>query len=572
MSDRLALDLVSPLPPVRSGIADYTRDRLPVLAPRCDLRVVRLPGQPVAPEIEAAWRPVPAAECGAGGRLPLYQMGNNRYHEGVQELAWERPGVLVLHDLVLHHLTLETTLAGGDIEPYLERMAREHGWVGAAVAEARRWGDLGQAALFELPCHRCLLRRQRGVLVHSAWAVEELRREDPELAVRAVPMAVPLPPERRRDGGAALRARLGIPPAAPLLGSFGFQTPIKRTEVAIRALARRELAGAHLVIVGDVSPILDLEGEARRAGVAQRVHQAGYLGYEEFEAAIAACDLAVNLRYPTAGETSASLLRVLAVGQPTAVSDYAQFGDLPDGVVLKVPLGEDEVEALANEAARALADPGRLAAMGEAARDYVRREHDPEGAAAAIVAACQELARCQPPGDAPTSDERPATSLTWAELPGRLEVAGAEPAWPVGAARQLQIELVNSGPARWLRTGVEGGIVVEISWRAGLASPSRERTWLQLARDLPAGESRRLAARLRRPPGARLLIVEPHVAGFGAIHTLCGPRWILDVETGEPVEDAWRGSRLYHELRLLGRPIPEKYLREAALARGELAP
>ena len=42
-----------------------------------------------------------------GGRVPLYQMGNNSHHEGVLALAWERPGLLVLHDMVLHHLLVE---------------------------------------------------------------------------------------------------------------------------------------------------------------------------------------------------------------------------------------------------------------------------------------------------------------------------------------------------------------------------------------------------------------------------------------------------------------------------------
>ena len=40
---RLRLDYVSPLPPVRSGISDYSAALLPHLEPLCDLRVVRGP-------------------------------------------------------------------------------------------------------------------------------------------------------------------------------------------------------------------------------------------------------------------------------------------------------------------------------------------------------------------------------------------------------------------------------------------------------------------------------------------------------------------------------------------------
>jgi len=336
---RLALDYVSPLPPVRSGIADYSADLLPHLAPLCDLRVIRVPGQEVAEDVERRWTPASAEALGEDGRVPLFHMGNNRYHEAVLALALEQPGIVALHDLVLHHLLIESTLGKEEVlTPYQERLRADHGWVGEVAAEARQWGELGQAPMFELAAHRTLLRRQRGVLVHSEWAVTRLEREDPDLAVRRVPMAMPLPERLDEDAGLALREQLGIPAAVPLLGSFGFQTPIKRTDVVVEALGRPELAEAHLLIAGELSPALDVAGRARELGIEDRVHIAGFLPYEDFEAAIAACDLCANLRYPTAGETSASLLRVLAVGRPAIVSDYAQFAELDDAAVLKVPL------------------------------------------------------------------------------------------------------------------------------------------------------------------------------------------------------------------------------------------
>jgi hypothetical protein len=104
------IDYVSPLPPVRSGIADYSVDLLPHLAERADVRVIRLPDLPIDPELEKRWPLAPVEETGAGGRLPLYQMGNNRYHRGVLELALRLPGVLTLHDVLLHHLLMDDTL------------------------------------------------------------------------------------------------------------------------------------------------------------------------------------------------------------------------------------------------------------------------------------------------------------------------------------------------------------------------------------------------------------------------------------------------------------------------------
>ena len=105
-------------------------------------------------------------------------MGNNLHHERILESALERPGLLTLHDVFLHHLLIERTLARGEIEPYREWLTFDHGREGAAVAEPPRWGAYGTACLFALPCHRRLAQSQRGVLVHSEWAPRPPARRD----------------------------------------------------------------------------------------------------------------------------------------------------------------------------------------------------------------------------------------------------------------------------------------------------------------------------------------------------------------------------------------------------------
>lgn len=531
----LALDYVSPLPPVRSGIADYSLDLLPHLAERADVRLIHLAGLPVDGERVAPFPLVGEEALAEEGRLPLYQMGNNRYHEGVRRLALRHPGVLTLHDVVLHHLLLDLTLGRGEFYEYKELLTADHGWIGEAAAQAKYHGAYGDAPVFSLAAHRTLLRHQRGVLVHSAWAASFLAEEVPEIAVRAVPMGVPLPPPANRAAGRALRQRFGLPEDAPVLGSFGFQTPIKRTEVALRALAAPGLERVHLLIAGEAARIMDLEGEARRAGVAERVHVTGFLPFADFEDAIAACDLCLNLRYPTAGETSASLLRVLAAGRPAMVSDHAQFADLPREVALRVPLGDEEPTALAALLRHLLARPDGLAAMGEAARRYVAREHDPARAAAAVVEACLELAGLTPPalGGAPWPTPPPASSLAWGHLPGRLTVSGAELPWREGERRRLCLRLENAGPARWLAGGRgPGGIAVAVKLFAAEGNLLEGRRWLALPRDLAPGEAVTLETDVRRPPGppgVAMLWIEPQLLGGPGLSHLGGPLWVGEI-------------------------------------------
>jgi glycosyltransferase involved in cell wall biosynthesis len=104
---------------------------------------------------------------------------------------------------------------------------------------------------------------------------------------------------------------------------------------------------------------------------------------------MAACDVLVNLRYPTMGETSGSVIRALALGQPLLVSDVGWFSELPDDAVLKVPVDDYEVATI-EAALTVAADHG--ATLGAAARAYVEREHALPAVADAYVAALEAAA------------------------------------------------------------------------------------------------------------------------------------------------------------------------------------
>ncbi len=529
-----AVDYVSPLPPVRSGIADYSVDLLEELAPLCDLRLVRLPGQEVATDVRRRYEVIEPAALDPARRLPFYQLGNNVYHEGVRRLALESPGVVTVHDLRLHHLLVEATLASGDLDAYVAALGGEHGWEGAAAAIPTRWGAHGRARLFEMPAHGSLLVRQRGLLVHSEWGrrfledeLEERASGHPLPEIRCVPMPMPVPDPPSRRAAAAWRQQLGVPSSAVLLGSFGFQTPIKRTDVLLRALAEPGMADVHAVVAGEVAPQLDLATLIRDLGVQDRVTVTGFLDEATFPVAIAGCDLCLNLRYPSAGETSASLLRILALGRPAVVSDYGQFTDLPDDVVVKAPLADEpeaEAEALAALLGRLLATPDRLGGMGDAARSFIEREHRPAKAANAVAEA---LAEWSGPPENVASARRPPhplppTSLTWGWLPGRIEVEGCERPWAEGERREVEIVVTNTGFATWLSgRRADGGVVLEPQLLSDGRDLFKGRPWIPLPRDLAPGEACRIGLRLRRPIGPARLRLEPHLFGGGSmIH--CG--------------------------------------------------
>jgi len=209
------------------------------------------------------------------------------------------------------------------------------------------------------------------------------------------------------------RERVGLPQDALILASFGHINPYKRLEPALRALRdlRDIRPDTHYLLVGSISPNYDARSVVERLGLTEAVTITGYVSRTAFEDYVAAADICLNLRHPTAGETSASLLRLLGAGRPTLVTATGSFTELPPGVAAQVdPDGSESDLILAY--CRLLAErPDVAVAMGAAAREYVARCHTLDGAARGYVAF---LARCCNWGDV-----RPARSTPLWEVEKR---------------------------------------------------------------------------------------------------------------------------------------------------------
>jgi glycosyltransferase involved in cell wall biosynthesis len=172
------------------------------------------------------------------------------------------------------------------------------------------------------------------------------------------------PPDR-----AAARARSKLPPFQPLLGCVGRLEPQKGHTYLLQALPAllATRPGAGLVIAGDGPLRAELEAEARRLGIADRVHFPGY--HHDVPALLAALDLFV---LPSLWEgLSKALLEAMAVGCPIvasrAVGVTEVLRDGEEGIL--VPLRD--AGALAGAMERALGDPGLAGRLGRAARQRV---------------------------------------------------------------------------------------------------------------------------------------------------------------------------------------------------------
>ena len=233
----------SPLPPSRSGIADYSALLIPALAERVEV-VVAKPGR---------LHRAPKAD------LALYHVGNDPNEHGwIVDALRRRPGVVVLHEFVLHHLVSGITLARGDVEGYAAALERDAGPSGRTLAYSVADGripPLWESRPQDFPLAREVLDPATGLIVHSRHVEERARAAGYEGPIWQVPMpAWPIPQ---------------VEPAAiegePLLGTFGHVNESKRIpqlfEAFERLRARRP--GARLLVVGVVVAALRRPRAAR---------------------------------------------------------------------------------------------------------------------------------------------------------------------------------------------------------------------------------------------------------------------------------------------------------------------
>jgi glycosyltransferase involved in cell wall biosynthesis len=343
----------SPLPPSRSGIADYSALVLPELEQRIEV-VVATPGRFRRDRLSRG-----------GADICLYHVGNDaEAHGWIVEALRRRPGVVVLHDFVLHHLVVGLTFARGDA-------------AGAHAVLDNKLPPLWETRPEDFPLAGEVLDHATALIVHSHYVERRAREAGYRGPIVRIPHpAWPIP---------------SIQPAGvegdPLYGCFGHLNESKRIAELLAAFGRlrERRPGARLLLVGSFAVRL------ARLELPEGVIRKEYVPEDELWSLMAACDAIVSLRSPTMGETSGSAIRALSLGKPLVVSDVGWFSELPREAVVKVPVDAREEDTLL-AALEALADPDVRAAMGARARELIEREHRLDLVAEAYAAALEELA------------------------------------------------------------------------------------------------------------------------------------------------------------------------------------
>jgi glycosyltransferase involved in cell wall biosynthesis len=148
--------------------------------------------------------------------------------------------------------------------------------------------------------------------------------------------------------------------------------------MTLKAISKllKEGRDVFFLLIGQAMPEVDVEGLIDQYNL---VKSSKYIGFAEdmnsFFDWIATGNVNVNLRHPTVGETSASVLRALSLGRPVIVFDEGWYSELPDNVCWKVtPMDYDHFLHVVAEVA---GNPTQVALKGKNAQKYIKETCDP---------------------------------------------------------------------------------------------------------------------------------------------------------------------------------------------------
>jgi glycosyltransferase involved in cell wall biosynthesis len=376
----------SPLNPQRSGISDYSEALIPSLSKHCEIDLWVSNVDIANKDLKVNYRIInyikdkKSINKLADYDAVIYNIGNNpHFHASIYDILLKHPGFIIQHDYVLYYLITGYYLDFlGEREKYIKEFYYNYNQSGIdAVKDILR----GRTPPLQFrhperyPLVKRIIEAAKGMIVHSETTRNSLIQQGaPASKIKKINhinfcnnSCIPKSSEI-----IGLRAKYGVTDEDILIASFGYIAPTKRNlEIikAIKLINSKTNYKIKYLMVGDGQYIDGLLND--------HIRKTGFTSLDEFEKLLYCSDIIVNLRYPSMGETSGTLIRALTAGKPCIVTDDAWFSELPDNAVIKIPFASKEMHSLIEALILLIESSDERENIGNNARDYALKCHDP---------------------------------------------------------------------------------------------------------------------------------------------------------------------------------------------------
>lgn len=316
--------LVTPLPPMETGLATYA---LRVLEHTSDFVdwTVAYPGAADEDSLPEGPEYLPIDSLGKI-RMPLrriFQLGNSVHCFPVLQALYEYGGTALFHETVLHHMMRHCYIQRGAYDDYRRELRFCYGPAADGIErELSKKGVPEEEFDGLLKCYPLIGRAVNAsnsaacLNRHAARTLADCYR-DGSLMTIGHPLS-PLP--ELKDVEKPFPFCLGM------IGGFHHGRNLSEVISAVRSI-RKEEPGTGLLLIGGGYP----------PGLPSWVITTGRLPEALYQSWIRTLDIVLDLRHPTCGETSGSLLEAMRAGIPAIVSSSGSFINIPSDGVIRLP-------------------------------------------------------------------------------------------------------------------------------------------------------------------------------------------------------------------------------------------
>lgn len=384
----MKINWFSPVSPAQSGISefsDYVLEEMATVADvaiwtqaeNWDARVEKYGRVRTFHPDRMPWPLVHEAD------INFYNIGNNApFHEGIWKVSRACPGVVILHDVRLHHFFEQIYREHAkDRNTYLRQLGSHYG-IDGILDGVRLWENQNSIEYMSgtYPLTPLGLENALGAVVHTKGAFEAVKKLG--IAACYLPLAyrVSNPPRTNFTRKAVYRIII-----------FGYIESNRRLEQIFEALAGfKDRNRFHLDICGRLWDKARIERALQKFGLNRTVKLHGRVSDSRLQQLLSEADLAINLRFPTMDEASISQLRIWSHSLASIVTRIGWYSQIPENAACFVD-PESEIADLRAALAAFLEGPERFWEQGLAGYQLVTELHSPQSYVANLLKISEEI-------------------------------------------------------------------------------------------------------------------------------------------------------------------------------------
>ncbi|MCI8285811.1 MAG: glycosyltransferase [Firmicutes bacterium] len=345
--------MFTPLPPIQSGISDYSVDIITQLSNKFDIDVFidDYKANCELPENVQIFNHKKFKKKYSEYDRIIYQVGNSLYHQYMFDYIKKYKGIIVLHDYRLNNV-LEAMYLYKDYKPKIFKRNLAEDLNENEIDDYMN--NVSNGLKNELSINGFVTNYADRIIVHSEYAKRELLRKKINYSVNIIPLYAKI---NVNATDILYSEKLNINNTTIVFSSFGHIHETKRTIPILKAFKKLEEHHKEikLFFVGKMAEELSEQFYKciNENNLDSKVIVTGYIDLNDFENYIDISDICLNLRYPYNGESSASFMRLLGKGKCTIVNKIGSFSEIPENACVMIDSVEDmdpetEVEQIYN--------------------------------------------------------------------------------------------------------------------------------------------------------------------------------------------------------------------------------